>query len=459
MRWGSIRFRVTAIAMLTSAVIVVAFGWLFIRLVTDRLVAAGQESLEAVTADIDGLSLLDLGEDDAQFRLDGEEYLMVLEIDEDGDVFVNLQPFDDPEGDSVGGFTIDSGTGALRGVVVESDELDEQELLAVAEAGTEQILELVGGAEGERIGVLQAADDAISDISDAAAAARSSALIVGPLLVLTSGLTTWILVGRALAPTRRIAAEAEAIDTTTLDRRVSQGRGGDEVDTIARVINDMLDRIEGGVKREQQFVADASHELKTPLTTARMAAELAEGDAPSSAYPPQVIEELDRMQGLVDDLLQLAKAPEGRAHEPVALDALVADVAARHPDHARIEVGSMPAVEVMGRAPELRRIVTNLLDNAARYGETTIGVALTDIGDQVELIVDDDGPGIAASDRDRVFERFVRLDEGRARDDGGSGLGLSIVREIARRHGGEAAIRDSPLGGARVEVTLPTLEA
>ena len=120
---GSIRSRVTAIAVVTSAIIVVAFGWLFIRLVTDRLVAAGQESLEAVTADVEGLSLVELGEDDAQFRLDGEDYLMLLEIDDVGDVFVNLQPFDDPEGDSVGGFTIDSGTGQLRGIVLESDEL------------------------------------------------------------------------------------------------------------------------------------------------------------------------------------------------------------------------------------------------------------------------------------------------------------------------------------------------
>ena len=328
MRWGSIRVRVTAIAMVTSAVIILAFGWLFIQLVTGRLVAAGQESLEAVTADVEGLSLVDLGEDDAQFRLDGEEYLMVLEVDDLGDVFVNLQSFDDPEGDSVGGFTIDSGTGELRDVVVESDELDEDELREVAEAGTQQIRELVDGEDGQRLELIGAADDALSDISDAADAARSAALLIGPLLLLASGLTTWILVGRALAPTRRIAAEAAAIDTTTLDRRMTHGDGDNEVDTIAQVINDMLERIEGGVTREQQFVADASHELKTPLTTARMAAELAGQDAPESAYPPQVVDELDRMQALVDDLLQLARSPESQLAEPVALDALIAEGAA-----------------------------------------------------------------------------------------------------------------------------------
>ena len=118
----------------------------------------------------------------------------------------------------------------------------------------------------------------------------------------------------------------------------------------------------------------------------------------------------------------------------------------------------MPAAEVMGRAPELRRVVTNLLDNASRYGEDAIAVALTGAGDQIALTVDDDGPGIDPTQRERVFERFVRLDEGRARDEGGSGLGLAIVREIARRHGGDAAIQAAPIGGTRVVVTLPVIE-
>jgi len=454
---GSIRFRVTAIAVLTSAVIVGAFGWLFIRLVTDRLVSSGRESLEAVTADVDGLSFAELGEDAAQFRLDGEEFLMLLEIDELGDVFVNLQPFDDPDGDSVGGFTIDSGTGELRDVVVESDELQATELREVAERGSEQIRVLVDvdGPGGQRLELLQAADDALTDISDAADAARSAALIVGPLLVLASGLVTWIVVGRALAPTRRIAAEAAAIDTATLDRRMTRSGGDDEVDTIAEVINDMLDRIEGGLRREQQFVADASHELKTPLTTARMAAELAISDAPESKYPPQVVEELDRIAVLVDDLLQLARAPKGQETDSVAFDELVADVVADHQVSDRITIDIPAKVTVEGRAPELGRIVLNLIDNAARYGCSAIEVAVTATGRTVTVIVDDDGPGIAPRERELVFERFVRLDDGRARNEGGAGLGLAIVRAIARSHGGDASIDQSPLGGTRVSVSLP----
>ena len=237
---------------------------------------------------------------------------------------------------------------------------------------------------------------------------------------------------------------------------MTHGDGDNEVDTIAQVINDMLERIEGGVTREQQFVADASHELKTPLTTARMAAELAGQDAPESAYPPQVVEELDRMQALVDDLLQLARSTERHLAEPVALDALIAEVVTKHPAHGRIELDVPAAVTVAGRAPELRRIVVNLLDNAARYGESAIVIRARTSASGTELIVDDDGPGIEHADRELVFERFVRLDEGRARNDGGTGLGLAIVRAIARRHGGDARVSDSPFGGVRVTIELPT---
>lgn len=450
----SIRSRTTLIAVVTSTVIVVAFGWLLVRLLTDRLVAAGEASLEAVAADVEELDLLDLGENNAQFLLESTGFLLVLEIDDLGDVFVDIRPSDDLDGASVGGFAIDSGTGELRETVAEAGGLSEPELRKIGEQGTQQIRDLLG-QDSERFELIRTADDAITDISEAADAARSSALIVGPLLILASGIVTWLVVGRALAPTQRIAAEAAAIDTATLDRRMTRG-GGDEVDTIAAVLNDMLDRIEDGIKRERQFVADASHELKTPLTTARMAAELTEADAPTSPYPPQIIEEVDRMERLVDDLLQLARAPEGLHVERVELDRLIADVVAAHPARARISVEARKDTHVMGRSSELQRIIVNLIDNAIRYGNSTVVVRLRETQERVVLEVDDDGPGIDLSQRDTVFERFVRLDEGRSRNEGGSGLGLAIVRAIARRHGGDATIHESPLGGARVAVELPT---
>ena len=453
-RPGSIRFRVTAIAVVTSAAVVLAFGWLFIELLTNRLVDAGQEDLAEITADVEGLSLVELGESDAQFQLESGEYLLLLELNEDGDVFVNLQPLDDPTGDSVGGFVIDSGTGELRDVIEEDASLTGDELIEVAQEGADQIRDLAGDVGGGRLELLQTTNDVIRDISDGVDAARSAALVVGPLLVLVSGLTTWVLVGRALAPTRRIAAEAAAIGTDTVDHRVTLRGADDEVDTIAAVINDMLDRLEGGLRREQQFVADASHELKTPITTARMAAELAADDAPESTYPPQVIEELDRMQALVDDLLHLARDPDGQQMEDVGLDELVARTVAAHPAADRISLSLAPTVTLQGRATDLRRALINLLDNAARHSRSVVAVDLAVEDGSVVLTIDDDGPGVAPEHREQVFNRFVRLDEGRARDAGGSGLGLAITRDIAARHGGSIEVTDSPLGGARFVLTL-----
>ena len=388
------------------------------------------------------------------FQLESGEYLLLLELNEDGDVFVNLQPLDDPTGDSVGGFVIDSGTGELRDVIEEDASLTGDELIEVAQQGADQIRDLAGDVGGGRLELLQTTNDVIRDISDGVDAARSAALVVGPLLVLVSGLTTWVLVGRALAPTRRIAAEAAAIGTDTVDHRVTFRGADDEVDTIAAVINDMLDRLEGGLRREQQFVADASHELKTPITTARMAAELAADDAPESTYPPQVIEELDRMQALVDDLLHLARDPEGQQVEDVDFDELVARTVAEHPAADRITVSAASTVTLQGRATDLRRALINLLDNAARHSRSVVAVDLAVEDGSVVLTIDDDGPGVAPEHREQVFNRFVRLDEGRARDAGGSGLGLAITRDIAARHGGSIEVTDSPLGGARFVLTL-----
>ena len=452
----SIRFRVTAIAVVTSAVVVLLFGWLFIELLRNRLVDDGQAELAAAASDIEGLALVELGEGGAQYQIEGGEYFMLLDLDDDGDVFVNVQSNDDPEGDSVGGFIIDSGTGELRGIVEESDELSRAELRQIAEDGAQEIRDIVAGTEGGRLQLLQATNDVIGSISDGVDAARSSALLVGPLLVLASGLITWVVVGRALAPTRRIAAEAAAIGTDTIDQRVSTTGAGDEVDTIAGVINQMLDRIEGGVRREQEFVADASHELRTPLTTARMAAELAADDAPTSPYPPQIVEEIDRMQALVDDLLQLARDPAGRPGEEVAVDDLVASVVAAHPHAGAIASDLASQSRVVGRSAELGRVVVNLLDNAARYGRAAVAVSTSLAAGQVVIAVEDDGPGIAPEHRDAVFDRFVRVDEGRGRTDGGTGLGLAIVKAIAERHGGSVSVGSSnSLGGARVEVRLP----
>ena len=169
-----------------------------------------------------------------------------------------------------------------------------------------------------------------------------------------------------------------------------------------------------------------------------------------------------RMQRLVEDLLLLARADEHvpcRAR-PVDLDDLVFEEGhrLRSTTSMRVDTSGVGAARVQGDADALRRVVRNLGENAARHAASRVDIALADLGDDVVLTVDDDGPGIPESERERVLQRFVRLDEARSRDDGGSGLGLAIVDEVVRAHGGSMSITQSPLGGARIQVTLPADE-
>ncbi|MEM9894147.1 MAG: ATP-binding protein [Actinomycetota bacterium] len=462
MTWiRSIRFRVTVLAVLTTALVVAAFSWLLLRLIVDELVAAGESELVELADDVEGLALREIGLGGAQYRLSGEDVIVELDLDDDGDVLVELLPVEDPDGEPVGAFVLDSGTGEIRAVLPEPGGIPEPELERLSEVAAELLRDQADGLADSQISLLESTEDVLDEISGAVGAARRAALLISPLLVIASGLITWLVVGRALSPTRRMAAEAAAIGTDTLDRRVTDRGTDDEVDTIAGVINEMLDRIEAGVRREQRFVGDASHELRTPLTTTRMAAELAAQDAPHSPYPAQVIEEVDRMQALVDDLLQLARGAE-RPADPVDLADLATEVVADHAaaDRIRLAVEVEPGRAVVaGRRRELRRVLMNLLDNAERYG-SRIGVTIAAPpgaagAGMVALMVDDDGPGIPVPERMRVFDRFTRLDEGRARHQGGAGLGLAIVEAITARHGGTVAVEDAPAGGARLVVRLP----
>lgn len=451
----SIRFRVTVLATLTTAVLIFAFGVLLTRLVTADLIESGEDALAEVVEEVEGVSLVRLGEQGVEIRVEDEEVLAELDLDDDGDIVVDLfrDSDDGPADEPFGAFVLDTGTEEIREVIDLDGSTSQEELERISAEVAEDI---VDGATDSLAGldVVEASQQIVDGVTDGVDAAQDAAWRIGPLLVLLSAVVTWIVVGRALAPTRRIAAEAAAIDSTSLDRRMSRDGGG-EVDTIARVINEMLERIEGGVRREQQFVSDASHELRTPLATARIAAELAGTDDPDSIYPPQVVEEIDRMQQLVDDLLELARGDVGRPHELVPFGDLLREQAARHPQAHRIRVSVTHDGVIHGRPAELRRVMVNLLDNAERFAGAGVDVSAQVVGSEVVLHVDDDGPGIPPADRRRIFDRFTRLDEGRARAAGGSGLGLAIVHSIVSRHGGSVEVNDAPTGGARFTVRLP----
>ncbi len=285
-----------------------------------------------------------------------------------------------------------------------------------------------------------------------------------PLLLLVVGATTWRVVGRALAPVEAIRSEVDSISAAELHRRVGDASGRDEIARLAATMNRMLDRLETAQSRQRRFVSDASHELRSPVASIRQHAEvaLAHPERVTARELAQVVLDEDlRVQHLVEDLLLLARADEGTLathRHPVDLDDLVFEVATqlRAATELRIDTSSVSAGRVAGDEAQLRRLLRNLGDNAARHARTKVGFSLRETpAGTVVLRVDDDGPGVPEAERQRIFERFVRLDDARSRDTGGSGLGLAIVAEIATAHTGTVLATASPLGGARFEVEVP----
>ena len=273
------------------------------------------------------------------------------------------------------------------------------------------------------------------------------------LLLLVAGLT-WLAVGRALAPVSAIRQELADITASDLHRRVPVPPARDEIARLAATTNRTLDRLEHAVGRHRQFVADAAHELRSPLAVLRARLEI----APPQALTAEALTDVDRIQRLTTDLLLLARldADEPAEHEEVDLSQVAAEEASRA--RSRTEVGVSldisSEIVVNGSCEQLRRVVANLVDNAVRHARTAVVVRLVRCGGDAVLEVDDDGPGIPPEHREAVFDRFTRLDEARARDAGGSGLGLAIARDIAVRHGGTVAVVDAP-AGASLRARIP----
>jgi signal transduction histidine kinase len=288
----------------------------------------------------------------------------------------------------------------------------------------------------------------------------SNALLLGvPLLVALLAALTWWLTGRALRPVEAIRAEAAAITGSTIHRRVPEPSTDDEVGRLARTMNSMLDRLEETSLRQRRFVSDASHELRSPVAVIRAQLEVALRRGDSTDWPTvaqRVLDEDERLERAVTELLELARIEEGADPMPVAVD--LDDVVLEETTRTRrvpVDTSRVLAGRVLGTNAQYARVVANLLDNACRHAKGHVAVALAREANEVVLTVDDDGPGVALADRERVFERFTRLDEGRSRDAGGVGLGLSMVRTIVERHGGTVEVDDAPLGGARFVVRLP----
>jgi len=291
-------------------------------------------------------------------------------------------------------------------------------------------------------------------------------LVISGIPTLLAALAaSWLVAGRALRPLKSVAATAEDIGRTRdFGRRLPVPRSRDEVATLSASFNGMLSRLQETFESQRRFVADASHELRTPLATIQgNAGLLAHGppiaESVRQAAATDIAEESDRMGRLVDRLLTLARADAGLRLElaPVDVRSVVLDVtrqaAAVHPERT-FDIRVVDAA-VDGDEDALRQLLWILLDNALRYSLSKISVDLEVDSGWARLMVGDDGPGIAIDERERIFQRFYRIDASRAGQ--GAGLGLAIARWITEQHGGRIIAAEGKAGGAGLYVDLPLL--
>jgi heavy metal sensor kinase len=322
-----------------------------------------------------------------------------------------------------------------------------------------------GGGYLVRVGCsLESVTDDVANLTHILAVAGVAFLVVAPL----SG---WLLAGRATRPIAAIVQTAARTRPGHLDERVPLRGTGDELDQLAETLNGLLDRLAAHLERQRAFVANAAHELRTPLAALRASAEVAlsqeRGAEEYRERLADVVESSDSLVTLVNQLLLLAEGEAGpiRSPSPVTLDRVAARVVEMFQGVAdqrglRLNIDAAGPVVVMGNEGFLRQVVSNLIDNALKFTPRggSARVVVSSDGSAVTLRVEDTGPGIPAEDRPLLFERFFRADRARRRE-GGSGLGLSICQALVAAHGGSIRINSELGRGTAVTVTLPACPA
>ncbi|MEQ4717991.1 HAMP domain-containing sensor histidine kinase [Nonomuraea sp. B19D2] len=281
-------------------------------------------------------------------------------------------------------------------------------------------------------------------------------------IVLVTGIaawTAWLLVGRALRPVEAIRTQISQITVSDLSLRVPEPQGSDEISRLATTANQTLSQLEAAVEQLRQFASTTSHELRTPIAALRAHLEealLYPDDVDAQDALRSSLATAGRLEAIVNDLLLLARlrATDPLPPEKIDLGELVAAEVSAQSSSVPINVHALGGPEIRGSRMQLIRVLDNLLANALRHAESAVEVSVEPADDGVAVTVTDDGPGIPPTHRERVFERFVRLDDGRRRDPGGSGLGLAISRDIAHTHHGTLTVEDSPRG-ARFVLWLP----
>lgn len=443
----SVRLRTTVVAVVIVASALALGGVVLVTTLghsmSDQLRATAELQAEDIAVGLES------GRPPGEFVDDDDDDRFVQIIDSTGAVVAASEDIEHLEAP-----VADLSDGHRATVTVVDDDDDADRFLVVAEdaeVDDHDLLVLVGRSTG---------------IIGASTGAVTTALTVGiPVLVLLVGVTTWFVVGRTLAPVEAIRREVDAISATQLHRRVPDPGTDDEVARLAATMNRMLDRLDASQGRQRRFVSDASHELRSPVAAIRQHAEVAlshPGTTSLAEFATTVLAEDLRVQRLVEDLLFLARSDEGAGlarSEVLDLDDLVFDEARRlrATGLVRVDTSGVGAVRVEGDPSGLGRMLRNLGDNAIRHAASTVRLTLHGEAGWSVCGVEDDGAGVPPEERLRIFERFVRLDEARTRDDGGSGLGLAVVGEIVAGHRGSIRVLDSELGGARFEVVVPAV--
>jgi signal transduction histidine kinase len=459
--WGSVRARITLIATVVVAATLVGAALALMAAVRHNLVESQDELSKAHAIEL------------AQQAADGRLPTVVTSVGDNG-----VAQVVDSRGRVLaassglghdGPIGVGPPVGAepvfmLMDAVPDDDETEDYRVWALTVSVRGEPVTVFAGASPE-------------SVSEAVATVRHALWVGIPLIVVLFAAATRVLVGRALAPVEKIRTEVAALSSDAMSRRLSVPSGNDEITALAHTMNDLLARLEASSTRERQFVADASHELQSPLAAFRTQLEVA-ARSDSVDWPAltrDLLADADRLEALTRDLLVLAKldaagtqpsdhgdhGDHGDLLDLVDLDAIVAEEAARARETTTktLDTTGVTAGPVRGDPGDLHRLVRNLLDNALRHARTSVFVSVVADKQTVELVVADDGPGVAAPDRRHVFERFVRLDSDRGRGGGGSGLGLAIARGVAERHGGSIEIIDGPsVGGIGTPfvVRLPT---
>lgn len=297
----------------------------------------------------------------------------------------------------------------------------------------------------------------VQRVVDAVAGLLDVLLVLQAVVLVT--LSVWAVrrvVRHRMRPVREICAALERINNCG-EGRIAEPRGQDDIARLAGTINTTLDQL----RQMRKFTSDVSHELRTPLTALRLHVEelqLNRERVDLDEMLRQGLRNIERLEEIINDLLLLARPKEGPGSvrpAPVDLGELVREEAGPRPGRIPIKLDIKGDVWVLGVRTQLQRVVRNLLDNAQRHAISAIRITVGESGGAAELAVADDGHGVPMEDRERIFERFVRLEESRRLDPGGTGLGLAISREIARAHGGTLHVEDSWNGGACFLLRLP----